>query len=169
MHMSWTAVARRMLRRLLRRPGFTLSAIITLALGIGATTAIFTVVADVLLRPLPYREDGRLVRLFTNFPGSGLSELSLSPGEYVDVRARRRALRMVAALREDEFSVIVGGRPQRLSGAVASSSLAGARLYGETIGGGLMLAPAGGALGVLLALPERRAARLDSMQILRDE
>src|SRR6516164_581113 len=56
------------LRMLAKNPGFTAAAIVCLALGIGATTAIFSVVNAVLLRQLPYRNSGRLVRLFTEFP-----------------------------------------------------------------------------------------------------
>ncbi|HEX6545021.1 MAG TPA: hypothetical protein VF023_01860, partial [Bryobacteraceae bacterium] len=55
-------------RGLLKTPTFTLAALLCLALGIGATTAIFSIVNAVILRPLPYKDSGRLVRLYTEFP-----------------------------------------------------------------------------------------------------
>ncbi len=70
------------LRMLGRNPGFTAAAVLCLALGIGATTAIFSVVNAVLLRPLPYAQSARLVRVFTefpNFPNGGLRHFWLSP------------------------------------------------------------------------------------------
>jgi putative ABC transport system permease protein len=73
------------LRTLTRAPGFTISAILCLALGIGATTAIFSIVNTVLLRPLPYRDSGRLVRLYTEFPSFGdrsLTRFWMSVPEY---------------------------------------------------------------------------------------
>jgi putative ABC transport system permease protein len=65
--------ARYGLRMLMRKPGFTLTAIITLALGIGATSVIFSFVNGVLLRPLPYRDSDRLVLLDENAPKRGIA------------------------------------------------------------------------------------------------
>jgi predicted permease len=76
-------------RLLIKKPGFTASAVACLALGIGATTAIFSVVNAVLLRPLPYAQSPRLVRIFTefpNFPNGGLRHFWLSPPEYFDLK-----------------------------------------------------------------------------------
>jgi hypothetical protein len=77
------------LRQLLKNPGFTCAAILCLALGIGATTGIFSVVNAVLLRPLPYAEPERLVRLYTefpNFPNGGLRRFPFSIPEYLDLQ-----------------------------------------------------------------------------------
>jgi putative ABC transport system permease protein len=77
------------LRLLAKNPGFTAAAAACLALGIGATTAIFSVVNAVLLRPLPYAHAGRLTRVFTEFPtfpNGGLKHFWVSPPEFLDLR-----------------------------------------------------------------------------------
>src|SRR5687768_7936343 len=73
-------------RALRRSPGFTLIAVLTLALGIGANTAIFSVVNGVLLRPLPYPDADRLVRIFTAYRGSGVERYAVSQPEFMDYK-----------------------------------------------------------------------------------
>src|SRR5258706_6161015 len=76
-------------RQLLKNPGFTRAAVLCLALGIGATTGIFSVVNAVLLRPLPYSQPEKLVRIYTEFPAfpnGGLRRFPFSQPEYLDLR-----------------------------------------------------------------------------------
>ena len=82
------------LRMLARNPGFTMAAVACLALGIGATTAIFSVVNAVILRPLPYAQSPRLVRIFTEFPtfqNGGLHHFWLSPPEYLELKRETKS------------------------------------------------------------------------------
>jgi predicted permease len=82
------------LRVFARNPGFTIAAVLCLMLGIGATTAIFSVVNAVVLRPLPYAHAARLVRVFTefpNFPNGGLRHFWLSPPEYLDLKREAKS------------------------------------------------------------------------------
>src|SRR5436305_6388008 len=74
------------LRMLRKSPGFTGVAIFTLALGIGATTAIFSVVDSLLLRPLPYRNSHRVVRIWNTFSPRGKTELTASEPEFLEYR-----------------------------------------------------------------------------------
>src|SRR5215471_17180479 len=77
------------IRVLAKNPGFTAAAVLCLGLGIGATTAIFSVVNAVLLRQLPYAHSDRLVRVFTEFPtfpNGGLRHFWVSPPEYLDLK-----------------------------------------------------------------------------------
>ncbi|HEV7472693.1 MAG TPA: ABC transporter permease, partial [Pyrinomonadaceae bacterium] len=106
------------LRSLLKRPGFTVIALIALALGIGANTAIFSLVNAVLLRPLPYAEPHRLVWVFGNIRNGG-NRASVSPLDFLDYRAQNTTFEEFAA----SFSVprpvnLTGsGEPERLTGA----------------------------------------------------
>src|SRR5258708_37094246 len=84
------------LRGLLKRAGLTIVAIITLALGIGANTVIFSVVNAVVLRPLPYAEPDRLMTLWETMPGA--DQRSVAPGNYVDWRAQNKTFADLAAL-----------------------------------------------------------------------
>src|SRR5260370_33278737 len=84
-----TQTIRYALRMLARNPGFTAAAVVCLGLGIGATTAIFSVVNAVLLRQLPYAHSDRLIRVFTefpNFPNGGLRHFWVSPPEFLELK-----------------------------------------------------------------------------------
>ena len=81
-------------RMLVRKPGFTIVAVLTLALGVGANTAIFSIVNAVLLRSLPYPDPDRLVRIFFNEPGVGLRDVSFSKPEMDDLQTRAVYLKM---------------------------------------------------------------------------
>src|SRR5262245_23851161 len=85
------------LRMLLKNPGFRWIAVLTLALGIGANTAIFSVVDAVLLRPLPYPESERLIRLWESNPGRGWPEFSASAPNFADWRKQQTVFEQLAA------------------------------------------------------------------------
>src|SRR5215475_8155861 len=113
-------------RTLLKRPGFTLIAVAMLALGIGANTAIFSVVSAVMLRSLPYREPDRLVMLLDTNRTWRLSPTV--PARYLDWRARNDVFTDVAAIEDAEISnrprffMTGGDRPERVRGAMVSTN-----------------------------------------------
>src|SRR5215467_12577004 len=72
------------IRQLVKNPGFTAVAVLTLALGIGANTALFSVVNGVLLRPLPFRQQERLITLWESSPAQGLEQEAVSPPNFAD-------------------------------------------------------------------------------------
>src|ERR671933_1049117 len=84
------------LRVLLKSPGFTAVAVITLALGIGANTAIFSVVNGLLLRPLPYRDSERLVIIWTHSPGANVAQDWPSPGQFSAIKSQADAFEDLA-------------------------------------------------------------------------
>ena len=89
------------LRILLKQPGFTLVAVITLALGIGANTAIFSLVNSILLRPLPFREPDRLVRMLQASPKLGLSSWGVSQADFAAYREQNRSFESGCDLQRD--------------------------------------------------------------------
>src|SRR5262245_41476024 len=93
------------LRALARSPGFAAIAIATLALGIGATTGMFTVVDGVLLKPLRYRDPDRIVALSTLFTNRGRDVPRLTGGDYVDIRSEREAFESIASYYGGEMGV----------------------------------------------------------------
>src|SRR6478736_10533335 len=86
------------LRMLVKKPTFTIVAVLTLALGVGANTAIFSIVNAVLLRSLPYPDPDRLVRIFFNEPGVGLREVRFSKPELDDLLTRSGVFKDVTAI-----------------------------------------------------------------------
>ena len=117
------------LRALRRNPGFTLVAVLTLALGIGANTAIFSVVNGVILRPLPYPAPDRLVRLFTAYRGHGIERFAVSEPEFMDYKGLTQAFENVAGFEDAGLTITgdcTGGgscEPERLRGIAATRDL----------------------------------------------
>jgi predicted permease len=109
------------LRGLIRKPGFTAVAVVTLALGIGATTAVFTLLDGVLLSPLPYANPGQLVSL-DHQGREGQDQLSMSPGLYVLYRDQSRTLESIALYVQTVGNVVVGGEPERVPGQAVTPS-----------------------------------------------
>jgi len=107
-------------RMLLKKPGFTLIAVITLALGIGANTAIFSLVNAVLLRPLPFAESERLVWTWGEF--SGGNRASTSPPDFLDYRAQNRCFEELAAMLFKSFNLTGSGEPDRLVGSMVTAN-----------------------------------------------
>jgi hypothetical protein len=85
-------------RMLLKKPAFAVTAVATLALGIGATTAIFSVVNAVLLRPLPYSEPARLVHVWQDMRNRNVSDFAWPPADFHDLRERATLFESVASL-----------------------------------------------------------------------
>jgi putative ABC transport system permease protein len=107
-------------RMLWKRPGFTLIAVITLALGIGANTAIFSVVNAVLLRPLPFKDPERLVWIWGTLPK--LSQSNHSPVEFLAYQAQQTSFVEMAAYRNYSFTVTGGADPEHVQGLIVSAN-----------------------------------------------
>ena len=113
------------LRMLAKQPGFTLVAVITLALGIGANTAIFSVVNAVLLRPLDYREPGRVVALWENVPAKG-GRWRVAPANFLDWKQQSQVFEEVGAFSASTLNLTGEGEPAELSGSRVSEGYFGA-------------------------------------------
>ena len=111
------------LRTLARTPAFTLVMIAMLSLGVGATTATFTLVDAVLLRPLPYRDADRLLLVFEGIPRAELPRLPFSAPDLRDFERMQRAFSMLAAFRNREFELSGAVEPERIAGARVSATL----------------------------------------------
>jgi len=109
------------LRMLAKDPGFTVVALLALALGIGANTAIFSVVYGVLLRPLPYPETARLMTIYESTPEFGQSAVAYP--NFLDWRGENRSFTDMAAFRGEDFNFTGSGQPEHLRGEVISASL----------------------------------------------
>jgi putative ABC transport system permease protein len=120
---SLTRELRMAVRSLARSRSFSAVAVLCLALGIGFTSAMFSIVNAVLLRPLPYDEPERIVLVYNRFPAKELDQAPVSGHELIDVRDRNRAFERVAALTPRYLNLSGDGEPERLVGARASASL----------------------------------------------
>jgi putative ABC transport system permease protein len=108
-------------RMLLKNPGFTLIVLLTLSLGIGANTAIFSVVNAVMLRQLPFPNPDRLVRLNESNPERGWPTFSVSHPNFLDWRARNQSFEALAATGGESFNLNVGGEVEVIRGAVITA------------------------------------------------
>jgi predicted permease len=143
------------LRGLLRTPGFTAVALLTLALGIGANSAIFSVVRSVLLRPLPYPESDRLVQIWTDHRSRGRAEPEwLSPPEFLDWRQASRTFAGMAAYQGWGPDLTGAGDPESLAGLAVTGD------YFRVLG----TAPQQGRL----ILPEDDDASAEAVVVLSD-
>jgi predicted permease len=106
-----------------RHPGFAAAAVLSLAVGIGANTAIFSVVSALLLRPLPYPEPGRLVILWNRSPGVGITQDWFSTAQYLDIRNAAPSLEDVAIVYGANETITGDGEPERISTLRVSSNL----------------------------------------------
>ena len=112
------------IRTLAKNPGFTAVAVLTLALGIGANTAIFSVVENLLLRPLPYPQPDRLVEIANSYPPQ-LPKVGLSPGDYADWRRQNASFSEMGAYVKitQGFNLTGEGEPQRVTAVYADDGL----------------------------------------------
>jgi predicted permease len=110
-------------RRLARTPMFTAATLITLALGIGANTAIFSIVNSALLKPLPFAESDRLVSLQQTAPGVNIADLNASIADYITYREESRTLADVALWRSNAMTVTGVAEPERVDGIYATFGL----------------------------------------------
>ena len=102
-------------RMLQKQPGFTIVAVVTLALGIGANTAIFSLVNSILLRPLPYREPDRLVHLIQSSPKLDLATWGVSQADFAAYREQNHTLESVALFNSGGTNLTGVGEPERLA------------------------------------------------------
>jgi predicted permease len=114
---------RQALRLFRREPGFMLAAVITLALGIGANTAVFAVVEAVLLRPLPYGAADELVLLRHRDTRTGLTKYDLAIGDFIDLRARMQTVEALVAHGLVDSAILGEGDPLRVQGTAVNGDL----------------------------------------------
>src|SRR6266403_603951 len=111
-------------RTLLRSPGFTIAAVLTIALGVGANTAIFSAVDAALLRPLPFREPDRLVQLWETHPVFGRAQVAYP--DFADWREGAKSFDQIAAYTfegNQKFQIASGGEPEEVAGTLITENL----------------------------------------------
>jgi predicted permease len=110
-------------RNLRKSPGYAAVTVLTLALGIGANSAIFSVVNGVLLKPLPYPQPERLVFITSQFPSLGFDQFWISAPEFVEFRERNRSFQDVGAYRAGAVNLGTQDQPRRVNSAIVTSEL----------------------------------------------
>src|SRR4030095_13377727 len=111
------------LRGLTKSPGFTAIAIVTIALAIGANTAVLSLVNALLIRPLPYKDPQQLVLIWEQFANQGLERIPVSAPEYQDYEKELQSYERIAAFDYVDLNLTGGEMPERVQGAVVSPSL----------------------------------------------
>ncbi len=106
-----------------RSPGFSLAAIAVSALGIAAATSVFSIADHVLVRPLPFADPERIVKIWESQPTRGFSNIDVSPANYRDWKAASRSFSQMAAVRGLSVNLSGAGEPERLEGASVNASL----------------------------------------------
>src|SRR5215813_9356677 len=110
------------LRSLRQRPGFTAVVVITMALGIGANTAIFSVISGVLLKSLPYPQPDRIMFILEKNENRFKGLLSMSSLNYRDLREQTRSFEFMAGRRNAAASLMAGDKPERIVGEMATAA-----------------------------------------------
>lgn len=110
-------------RMLAKNRGFAAMAIFTLSLGIGANSAIFSVINGVLLRPFSFSDPGRLVVVWERCLKQGLPRMVVSPPNFADWRAQNHVFQDMAAYRQQDFNLVGGGDPERVRGLRVSATM----------------------------------------------
>jgi len=111
------------LRGLAKSPGFTIIAIATLALAIGANSAVFSLINALLVRPLPYQQPAKLALIWERFAAQGLDRIPVSPPEYLDLEKAFKSGSQLASFTYQTFNLGAGDVPERISGALVTSTL----------------------------------------------
>ena len=117
---GFLASVRYSVRLLLKSPGFTVTAVLILGFGIGANTAIFSLIDSVILKPLPYPDPGSLVQIFLTYQGK---ENSIDYPDYLDICAAQHSLQSLAAVCDSKLDLTGWGTPERLDVDFISASM----------------------------------------------
>src|SRR5262245_49148917 len=110
-------------RQLMKQPGFTFIAVMTIALAIGATTAVMSLVNALLVRPLPYRQPQQLVLLLQHFKSQNLEHIPVSPPEFKDYETRVHSFEKLGAFGYTSFNLAAEDRPERITGATVTAGV----------------------------------------------